>query len=297
MRFIILSSLLLTSSISLLGQYDQKLVKFDYKEINGNPFGVVKLNMTNQRVKVKYFASKDANSNLSVYQRFSDWAFNKKLILVSSGTYYYYPNKNNRDKNTARPVGICIDNGNIINKTTDDNLDALAMIYSSGKIAVENLKNKSISVKDASGNSMNLNLGNALDKNLFYKWATDVKATIFQTHLFAYKGNLLVGQNSNAYKDYRRFLAAGINSNNETVQYILNLPFNSTILEGSKYALDYLKTNENLKEISFLINLDTGAQNAMETYHPKSGDKLNNSNFSGIKEIKDAINLIVYYYQ
>jgi hypothetical protein len=297
MRRYFLSSLLVTLSITLFGQYDQKLVKFDYKEINGNPFGVVKLNMTNQRVKVKYFASKDANSNLSVYQRFSDWAFNKKLILVSSGTYYYYPNKNNRDKNTARPVGICIDNGNIINKTTDDKLDALAMIYSSGKIVVENLKNKTISVKDASGNPINLNLDNALDKNLFYKWATDVKATIFQTHLFAYKGNLLVGQNSNSFKDYRRFLVAGINNNNETVQYIINLPFNSTILEGSKYALDYLKSNENLKEISFLINLDTGAQNAMETYHPKTGDRLNNSNFSGIKEIKDAINLIVYYYQ
>jgi hypothetical protein len=280
-----------------LGQYDQKLVKFDFKEINGNPFGVVKLNMTNQRVKVKYFASKDANSNLSVYQRFNEWAFNKKLILVSSGTYYYYPVKTNRDKNTARPVGICIDNGNIINKTTDDNLDALALIYSSGRIAVENLKNKTISVRDANGNPLNLNLNNALDKNIFLKWATDVKATIFQTHLFAYKGNLLVGQNANAFKDYRRFLAAGINNNNETVQYIINLPFNSTILEGSKYALDYLKTNENLKEISFLINLDTGAQNAMETYHPKTGDKLNNSNFSGVKEIKDAINLIVYYYQ
>lgn len=297
MRFQILSALFLTLSVSLFGQYDQKLVKFDFKEINGNPFGVVKLNMTNQRVKVKYFASKDANSNLSVYQRFNEWAFNKKLILVSSGTYYYYPVKTNRDKNTARPVGICIDNGNIINKTTDDNLDALALIYSSGRIAVENLKNKTISVKDASGNPLNLNLNNALDKNIFLKWATDVKATIFQTHLFAYKGNLLVGQNANAFKDYRRFLAAGINNNNETVQYIINLPFNSTILEGSKYALDYLKTNENLKEISFLINLDTGAQNAMETYHPKTGDKLNNSNFSGVKEIKDAINLIVYYYQ
>jgi hypothetical protein len=297
MRFCILSALFFTLSISLFGQYDQKLVKFDFKEINGNPFGVVKLNMTNQRVKVKYFASKDANSNLSVYQRFNEWAFNKKLILVSSGTYYYYPVKTNRDKNTARPVGICIDNGNVINKTTDDNLDALALIYSSGRIAVENLKNKTISVKDANGNPLNLNLNNALDKNIFLKWATDVKATIFQTHLFAYKGNLLVGQNANAYKDYRRFLAAGINNNNETVQYIINLPFNSTILEGSKYALDYLKTNENLKEISFLINLDTGAQNAMETYHPKTGDKLNNSNFSGVKEIKDAINLIVYYYQ
>jgi hypothetical protein len=140
-------------------------------------------------------------------------------------------------------------------------------------------------------------LSNALDKNLFYKWATDVKATIFQTHLFAYKGSLLVGQNANSFKDYRRFLAAGINNNNETVQYIINLPFNSTILEGSKYALDYLKANENLKEISFLINLDTGAQNALETYHPKTGDKLANSNFSGVKPIKEAINLIVYYYQ
>ena len=48
MRLIFLSSLFLTISITMFGQYDQKLVKFDFKEINGNPFGVVKLNMTNQ---------------------------------------------------------------------------------------------------------------------------------------------------------------------------------------------------------------------------------------------------------
>jgi len=298
----IIVSLFFVLSFNALSQndsknhYDQRLVKFDVKTVDNDQFGIIKLILTNQRVKVKYFASKDP-SGKSVAERFNEWSFNKKLILVSSGTYYFYPNPNNKNKNTAKPVGVCIDNGNIINIQTDNKLDALAMVYSSGKIVVENLKNKSITVPNTNGSQITLNLSNPLDYSMFLKWAKDVSATIFQSHLFAFKGNLMVNQNANSFKDYRRFLASGINNSGEIVQYIINLPFNTTILQGSKYALDYLKVNENLKEISFLINLDTGAQNVLEVYHPKDGKTILNTNFMGKKEIKDAINLIVYYYQ
>lgn len=286
----------LTLPLLLSGQFDQKLVKFDFREIDGNPYGIIKLYMKNERIKVKYFASKD-ESGIPIMERFNEWAFNKKLVLVSSGTYYYYPNKNNRNKNTVLPVGICIDNGKVINKSTETNLGGLAMVYPSGKITVENLKDKSITIRQKNGNSANLNLADPFDKNLFFKWAEDVRATVFQTHLFAYKNQLLIGQNSNSYKDYRRFLAVCTTSNGELVHYIINLPFNSTILDGSSKAIDYLRQIEHVKDIAFIINLDTGAQNTLFSYHPKSGTPLPNPNFSGTKTMKDAINLIAYYYE
>ena len=81
----------------LSGFFKKRLYnKFDFREINDNPYGVVKLYMKNERIKVKYFASKD-ETDIPIMQRYNDWAFNKKMVLVSSGTYYYYPNKNNRN--------------------------------------------------------------------------------------------------------------------------------------------------------------------------------------------------------
>ncbi|MFM7021131.1 MAG: hypothetical protein ACKOXC_10065 [Aquirufa sp.] len=295
-KIIVHSVLSLFLPFCLIGQFDQKLVKFDFREIDGNPYGIIKLYMKNERIKVKYFASKD-ESGIPIMERFNDWAFSKKLVLVSSGTYYYYPNKNNRNKNTVLPVGICVDNGKVINKSTEANLGGLAMVYASGKIQVENLKNNSITIRQRNGSTTSLNLADPFDKNLFFKWAEDVRATVFQTHLFAYKNQLLIGQNANNYKDYRRFLAVCTTSSGELVHYIINLPFNSTILEGSSKAIDYLKNIENVKDIAFIINLDTGAQNTLFSYHPKTGTPLPNPNFSGTKTLKDAINLIAYYYE
>jgi hypothetical protein len=280
----------------IFAQYDQKLVKFDYREFDLNPIGVVKLYLKNERIKVKYFASKD-ETDIPIMQRYNDWAFNKKMVLVSSGTYYYYPNKNNRNKSTALPVGICVENGKIINKSVEKNLGGLAMVYPSGRILVQNLNDKFIGITQKNGAIQKLNLNDSFDKYIFFKWAEDVKATIFQTHLFAFQSRYLVGNNSNNFKDFRRFLASCTNEKGDVIHYVLNLPFNSTILEGSKLVLTYLKNTEKVKDIQFLINLDTGAQNCLITYNPKNGSPLDNPNFSGTKQIKEAINLLAYYYE
>lgn len=295
-RFLHFLYFLLCPLFFSFAQYDQKLVKFDFKEFDSNPIGVIKLYLKNERIKVKYFASKD-ESDTPIIQRYNDWGFNKKMVLVSSGTYYYYPNKNNRNKNTALPVGICVENGKIINKTVEKNLGGLSMVYPSGRIIVQNLNDKFISVTQKNGGQQKLDLNDPFDKSIFFKWAEDVHATIFQTHLFAFQNRYLVGNNSNNFKDLRRFLASCTNEKGEAIHYVLNLPFNTTILEGSKIVLTYLKNTERVKDIHFLINLDTGAQNCLITYNPKNGQPLENPNFSGTKQIKEAINLLAYYYE
>lgn len=291
-RLIVFSIFLFFGS-EIFAQYDQRMVKFDFREEEGNPYGIIKLNMKNERIKVKYFASKN-ESGLPIMERFNEWGFNKNLVLCSSGTYYFYPNKNNRNKNSALPVGLCFDNGVAINKVLDPKLDGLVLIYPSGQIVVQNLKDHVISFAKKQG-SVTFNLQDALDKQLFFKWAQEVKATIFQTHLFVHNNKLLIGTNANNYKDYRRFLAGTVNESGDLIYYVINLPFNSTILDGSVKAQNYLKNVERVRSISFLINLDTGAQNTLNVYHPKTGKLMDNPNFSGTKTLKDAINLIAFY--
>jgi len=287
--------LFLFISNALLAQYDQKLVKFDFREEDGNPYGIIKLNMKNEKIKLKYFASKSEMGE-PIMERFNDWSFNKNLVLFSSGTYYFYPNKNNRNKNSALPVGLCFDNGIAINKVIDPKLDGLVLLYPSGNIVVENLKNNSITIKRRQGN-LSFNLKDQFDRMAFFKYAQEMKATIFQTHLFVHDNKLLIGTNANSYKDFRRFLAGTISDSGDLIYYVINLPFNSTILEGSIKAQQYLKNVERVKSISFLINLDTGAQNTLNVFHPKTGKLLDNANFSGTKQLKDAINLLAFYYE
>lgn len=282
-------------SYPLISQYDQKLVKFDFREEDGNPYGIIKLNMKNEKIKLKYFASK-SEMNEPIMERFNEWAFNKNLVLYSSGTYYFYPNKNNRNKNSALPVGLCFDNGIAINKIIDNKLDGLVLLYPSGQIVVENLKNNTITIKRKQGN-LSFNLKDQYDRMSFFKYAQDARATIFQTHLFVHDNKLLIGTNANSYKDYRRFLAGTVNDSGDLIYYVINLPFNATILEGSVKAQQYLKNFERVKSISFLINLDTGAQNTLNVFHPKTGKLLENANFSGTKQLKDAINLLAFYYE
>lgn len=277
------------------GQYDQKLVKFDFREEDGNPYGIIKLNMKNEKIKLKYFASKSEMGE-PIMDRFNEWSFNKNLVLFSSETYYFYPNKNNRNKNSALPVGLCFDNGIAINKVIDPKLDGLVLLYPSGHIVVENLKNNSITFKRKQG-PISFNLKDQYDRMAFFKYAQDMKATVFQTHLFVHDNKLLIGTNANSYKDYRRFLAGTVSDSGDLTYYVINLPFNATILEGSVKAQQYLKSIEKVKNISFLINLDTGAQNTLNVFHPKTGKLLENANFSGTKQLKDAINLLAFYYE
>lgn len=287
--------LLFFLKINCFAQYDRNYVKFNFHIIENNPIGIIKLKLNDERVKLKYFASKDYyGQNLG--ERFQNWARTRQLILASSGTYYYYPDNSNRERSVALPVGFCSENGKILNKNFEKKLDGLAMVFTNGKIIVQNIKNK-IEIVLVNGLKLKLNLNDPIDRNIFFNWIEEVKATVFQTHLFIFNDEVLIGKTANLNKDYRRFLASGINQNNEEFHFILNLPFNVDIKKGSEISKKYLKEIENLKTINFLINLDTGAQNFLETMNPIDGKVLTNPNYSGKKKLHEAVNLLVYFFQ
>jgi hypothetical protein len=194
----------------------------------------------------------------------------------------------------AKPVGLCIDQGREVNKGLIlDKFDGLVIAYPSGRIAVHSLKSKSIQIDKGDGKIMNLNFDSNFDKIQFMNWAKSQEVTVFQTHLFCYK-NQIASNLNNSKKAGRRFLAAGKDDSGEYKQYIVNLASDNTLQEATRKTVNYLKTYEELTEIDFLINLDTGMQDVFEAY-ASTGDKVTKKGFQGKLDISKSLNLIVYY--
>ena len=63
---------------SVYGQFDADLVETSIVSIDDTQFSCIKMSRAGQRVKVKYFASKEGY-NQTVYERFTEWSRNKEF--------------------------------------------------------------------------------------------------------------------------------------------------------------------------------------------------------------------------
>jgi hypothetical protein len=287
--FILFCLILGTSSI--YAQFDGDFVETSVVTINNERYGYIKMSRAGQRVKVKYFASKEGY-NQTVYERFAEWSRNKNIIAISSGTYM-----DDWNLSLAKPVGLCIDNGITVNRAIDLNrLDGLTIVYPSGGgggVSVSNLKDGNLTVQ---GIATPLNLRNAFDLQRFISWGETNKATVFQSHLFVFKNQIILKPNlANTKQSERRFLAVGTNSEGQLLHYIVNLSGANSIYGATEKVFGFLTKNEELN-VTFLINLDTGGQNAFKVY-TSSGKVDARKDFIGTTPLNQAANLLVYYFE
>ena len=139
--------------LTALSQYT-RYVEAKVSSIDNEAFGIVKLSRADNHVKVKYFSAKDYDGT-SVYQRYLNWAVNKKVIAFSSGTYM----DRCEDAEYATPIGLCIDQGRSVNKElVKDKLDALAIVYATGGMATSNLADGNLRITYPNGTSKTLNI-------------------------------------------------------------------------------------------------------------------------------------------
>ncbi len=272
------------------GQYDPKYVETSNTSINGENYTLVSLSRKDERIKVKYFAAKDYDGT-SVYDRFLKWSRNKNVVAYTSGTYM-----TTCEVSTANPVGICIDNGIPVNETIEDDMDGLVVVYATGGMVVSNLKDGDLTVTNKDGSKSVLNIRNAFQRSVFFKWASENSATVFQTHLFYFKNKTLVFPNgSNALRE-RRFLAVGKKADGSIRHFLVNLSGANTLYNATNKVVNYLKSYEDVIDLIFLINLDTGCQ---DVYHVNKSDGTKNTSkgFYGQQSLYNATNLIVYYYE
>jgi hypothetical protein len=244
--------------------------------------------LSGKKINAKYFAAKDLNGS-SVPNRFYNWSKGKNIICVTSGTYM-----DNYDSKLARPVGLTVDNGIVVNKGIAD-FDGLVIVYATGGVVATNLKDKNLTVQGGSISGIPLDIkGNAYHFNEFLKWCEENGATVFQTHLLVYKNTLKISSyNSSSKSQERRFLAVGNDAEGNLVHCIVHSPEYTTLYEGSKRALNFLNEFKEM-DVMWMINLDTGVQDVFSLY---DSDGKINPTIKGKLTVSEAINLLVYYYQ
>jgi hypothetical protein len=283
----ILTAIIIFSSFSSFSPSDISCYSSEYVQISevkyeNEPYKIVTMRREGDRVRAKYFAAKDYNGN-SVYSRFLQWQrSNPNVILLSSGTYM---------DNYGNPQGLTIDNGVMVNQNLiSGKMDALVIVYATGGIAVTDLKLGDLQVKGIARKLDLRNNGNDLDD--FIEWAKREEATVFQTHLLIYKNQIKIDQRSSSDASReRRFLAVGYDETKKLVHVIVHAPLNSTIYDGSKKVLDFLHYKD--MDVTFMINLDTGAQDAFELHNQNCTI---NSTIMGKIDPRDAVNLLAYYF-
>ena len=269
-------------------KYDSKYVDISTLEFKDHSYDVVSMSRKDNRIKAKYFGAKDYD-NTSVPNRYKQWAIGKNIICLTSAGYM-------DDKYI--PVGLTIDNGVLVNGTIAD-FDGLVIVYATGGVVASDLKKADLTVTGGdipAGTKLDLK-NNAFHLQQFIDWAESQKATVFQTHLFVYKNILDQKTEKTVYRE-RRFLAVGSvlnkTTNEKEVKHIIvNSPSYSTLYDGCKRSLDFLNTYKNM-EVTFMINLDPGAQNVFFLYDSEGKEC---EIIKGTLPISSAANLLVYYYE
>lgn len=223
------------------------------------------------KLKAKYFASGNT------FKKFKGWRKGKDIVLISSGGY------STGFSHKSDPVGICVDNGKIVNRRIEDDKDALVIVEAVGGIRVSDI------------DECNLVLGNSepicprKEKTKLLNWGVNKNATIFQTHLLAFKNQLTINPTSSSKKSTtRRFLVLGYR-NGELFHAIFNVDKEMTLYDAADNALQAMAK----MDVISIVNLDTGGNDIYEVY---DDDKSKLRYMMGEAEPRDATNLLVYYY-
>ncbi len=280
------------SFVSSISGYNQSFVQISTVKNGADQYKLVYMQRgaSGKRIKAKYFAANDPYNNTTVPNRYRNWkSSGKQIICATSGTYM-----DNLTASRATPVGLTIDNGVVVNRSLA-NFDGLVIVYATGGVVATNLEDKNLTVQGGSISGIPLDIrGNAYHREQFIKWCEDNEATVFQTHMLAYKNQLKISSyNSSKDSRERRFLVVGTDENGQVVHCIIHSPQYTTLYEGSKRALSFMNDFKDMNVI-FMVNLDTGAQDFFDLYN--SDGTLNNT-ITGQKSVNDTRNMLVYYYE
>lgn len=210
------------------------------------------INRSSKRVNAKYFAENPNNS--TPYQRYQSWRGGKSVVLVSSGAY-----ATDFNINQGKPVGLTVDNGSIVNRNYDSSMDGLVIVYATGGIVVSNIEDGNLNLVGEG----TVDIKRATDRAKFLKWAEAKDATVFQTHLLAYDNQSKMVRD-NGRTAVRKFLILA-KSGGTLYHIIFYTKKNSySLLDGTNYALNYLKGTKGMKVVA-MLNLDTGGFDVLGT--------------------------------
>jgi hypothetical protein len=224
---------------------------------NGSPIGyIIAINRTSKRIKAKYFAYKE--NGKVVHERYDSWRTGKNVVLVSSGAYA------TGFSGSDIPVGLTVDNGNIVNKNIDPTMDGLVIVEAVGGVRMTNIKDGDLTIRKGTVDRK-VNVNDPLQRSEFLSWCESEDATVFQTHLLIYKNQLKLSYlNSSGKVAERKMIVLAYDSSGNLYHFIVYSKFKQmTLYEMASNTLIML--NENGYNVVAAANLDTGGVDVLST--------------------------------
>lgn len=202
-----------------------------------------------------------------------------RVVLATSGGY------TNLDR---QPEGFTTEDGNVVNPVLMPDRHGLAMV-SDGGINVLNIKDDAFQLPHGP------RIKNPQDSLLAYgqllQWCRTNHATLFQTHLLAFRDKVLINaQKADPKVRERRILALARDKKTQRLYHVIfNITLQYNLAEIATEIFGLLQQG-NFK-IEAMLNLDVGSYNIMFVY-----DENRNllQDVKGTVDISQATNLLVY---
>ena len=233
------------------------------------------LKRSSEKVKAKYFACGEAN------KRYEEWKSKRKIVMACSGAF------TTNDYGSPMPVGLTVDNGLVVNKNLNEEMDGLVIVYGTGGIVVSDIEKGDLHLKSI---NKSVDIRESWDRYELTKWAEKEEATIFQTQLLAYDNNLRLEVNK-ARKDSRerRILVLVKDKKNTLFHVVFDIHDGVYLGEIAEGILNYFKGKDCY--VAAMLNLDTGWYNLMKLYNEGQEIVLKKN------PEKNPTNLLAYYYE
>jgi hypothetical protein len=256
---------------------------------NGNPIGyIIALNRTSKRIKAKYFAYKE-NGKI-VHERYDNWRSGKNVVLISSGAYA------TGFSGSDLPVGLTVDNGNIVNRNIDNNMDGLVIVEAVGGVRMTNIRDGDLTIRKGNVDKK-VNVNDPLQRSEFLSWCESEKATVFQTHLLIYKNQLKLSYlNSSDKVAERKMILLAYDSSGNLYHLIVYSRWKQmTLYEMASNTL--LMLNENGFNVVAAANLDTGGVDVLSTSTELAD--CGGQTIEGLTNARrrEMTNMLVYFYE
>ncbi|WP_435578117.1 hypothetical protein [Gilvibacter sp.] len=294
-QFLFLTALFLTSLIHAQSYYNGRFTieTYSYGDRDFTLYDMSRASIDSSGAKIgaKYFAT-------GAYDKFLEWKVGKEVLLITSGAYL------DGWDTDAKPVGLSVDNGEIINRSARPDMDGLVLFYNGaaqeGGIAVVDMDKKYVNIEYPaySGNYEQLDPRETLtDRSIFLNAAVDLELSVWQAHLVYSEKKTEEENFSNKYygnERERRYLAITVRDN-EAHHIVVDVPESIKLLEGAddvKSILEYIG-----HEVLYILNLETGSLNLL---HATNGSNLidikSNMEFNWDKHLLDNANSFMVWY-
>jgi hypothetical protein len=252
------------------------------------------------------FNSKDQNQQVikttflakNPYNDFLKLKKSSKILFASSASFVL-----SLDMKENPPVGFCAENGEILNKLPNPNMDAL-VLFDKKKQDIEDLHVLNLDNDWSKCEKMNCNT-HFSHNNIryfpstsyeFFQLINQKKISGFQTNL-VYTNTLSDTENfkslTNGTNDRSRRFLAICESKDQIQHVIIDCLEENYLMISAKNALNYLrKQNYNVVK---MINLDTGSKDIIYAHNGEFLQNLRPNPQTEYATIENASSLLVYY--